>query len=137
MRNLLLVFLGGGLGSAARYAVALAIARAIPPSETHPRWGSVHLTATLAANAIGCLLIGFAWGRMGIGVREEHRLLLIVGFLGGFTTLSSVGWETVSLIGRSQIGLAAGYILVTVALALLATWLGHTLGHAASPSATQ
>lgn len=103
---------------------------AIPPSDTHPRWGSVHLAATLAANTLGCLLIGLVWGRLGITIREEHRLLLIVGFLGGFTTLSSVGLETVSLIGRAQTGLAVGYILATVSLALLAVWLGHSIGHA-------
>lgn len=134
MRHLLLVFLGGGLGSAARYAVALAMTRAIPPSDTHPRWGSVHLSATLAANAIGCLLIGLLWGRLGVTMREETRLLLIVGFLGGFTTLSSVGWETVSLIGREQPLAAGAYILTTITLALLAVWFGHSLGNALAPT---
>jgi len=134
MRNLLLVFLGGGLGSAARYAISLAMAAAIPPSDAHPRWGSIHIAGTLAANALGCFLIGLAWGRLGITMREEARLLLIVGFLGGFTTLSSVGWETISLIGRDQPGTAAAYIAATIVLALLAVWFGHTLGHAIAPN---
>lgn len=134
MRHLFLVFLGGGLGSAARYAISLAMAGAFPPSETHPRWGSIHLAGTLAANALGCLLIGLAWGRLGVTMREETRLLLIIGFLGGFTTLSSVGWETVSLIGREQPLAAGGYILATVALALVSVWIGHSIGHALTPS---
>ncbi|MFK7884631.1 MAG: CrcB family protein [Phycisphaerales bacterium] len=136
MRNLLLVFLGGGLGSAARYAISLAMTQFIPPTETHPRWGSIHIAGTLAANAIGCFLIGLLWGRLGITMREEARMLLIIGFLGGFTTLSSVGWETISLIGRDQPVAAAGYIISTVVIALLAVWLGHTLGHAIAPPAT-
>lgn len=128
MWKVLLVFLGGGLGSAGRYLAGLGLASVLPPTEQHPRWGSIHVAGTMAVNIVGCLMIGLVWGRLGSGLREEWRLLLVVGFLGGFTTYSAVGWETLNLAGRGHPGQAAAYVAATVALGLAAVWIGHTLG---------
>ncbi len=128
MLKLLLVFLGGGVGSLARNGDGLAVARVIPATHDHPRWGSIHLAGTLAANVLGCLLIGLAWGRLGIAMREETRLLLITGFLGGFTTFSAIGWETLNLVGRGRPLGAAAYVAATLALGFAAVWIGFAFG---------
>lgn len=130
MHHALLVFVGGGLGSVVRYLMTYGVFRMtskpVEPGEvtlpTLPIWG------TLAVNVIGCLLIGLAWGRLGITMRDETRLLLITGFLGGFTTFSAIGWETFSLFSRGQ-GLAGvGYLASTLVFGLASVWLGHRIG---------
>lgn len=141
MHHALLVFLGGGLGSLSRYIVSLGVVRMLGPM-TRPGPADhlalpptlVFLLATMTVNVVGCLLIGLAWGRLGLGMREEARLLLIVGFLGGFTTFSAIGWDGFALLCRGQPGAAGLYILLTVALGLAAVWLGHTLGQSMSPA---
>jgi CrcB protein len=140
-----LVFLGGGLGSLSRYLIALGMTRqgsTTGGSTTQagtPASASVSgmsgMAGTLLVNIAGCLLIGLAWGRLGPTMREEARLLLVVGFLGGFTTFSAIGWEGFALLLRGQPAMAGVYILLTVALGLAAVWLGHTLGYALSPAA--
>ncbi len=75
----------------ARYSVGLALARSPFPY------------ATLIVNAVGCLLIGMAlpaWHRAPV-LPEPWRLVLIVGFLGGFTTFSAFGHETAVLLDQS------------------------------------
>ncbi len=106
---------GGALGTGARYAVQLAAAR-----WTLFPWG------TLTVNALGCLAIGVL-GRLvhqrDLG-REELRLLLITGFLGGFTTFSAFGYDTFSLWRTGQARLALLNIVSNNALGLLAVALG-------------
>ena len=58
------------------------------------------------------------------------RNLLITGFCGGFTTFSTFSWQTVDQMQRGQWGAAAANVLLSVALCLLATWLGFRLGRA-------
>ena len=141
MHHALLVFLGGGLGSLSRYLVSLGVVRALgpvaqtgPADHPVPHPAPVFLLATMTGNVGGCLLIGLAWGRLGRGMREEARLLLIVGFLGGFTTFSAIGWEGFALLLRGQPATAGLYILLTVALGLAAVWLGHTIGQGVAPA---
>lgn len=130
MHHALLVFVGGGLGSVVRYLMTYGVFRMtgkpVEPGEVTlpilPIWG------TLAVNVIGCLLIGLAWGRLGITMRDETRLLLITGFLGGFTTFSAIGWETFALFSRGQTAAGAGYLAGTVVLGLASVWLGHRIG---------
>lgn len=139
MHHALLVFLGGGLGSLSRYLVSLGVVRMLGPTapinahEAPAIHTAPFLLATMTVNVVGCLLIGLAWGRLGLGMREEARLLLIVGFLGGFTTFSAIGWEGFALLVRGQPATAGLYILLTVAIGLAAVWLGHTLGQTIAP----
>lgn len=87
----LVVFIGGGMGAVTRYLLGSAIQRATGPDFP---WG------TLAVNMIGCLLVGVAAEliRLHVDWHGNVRLFLIVGILGGFTTFSSFGYETMALI---------------------------------------
>lgn len=117
MNAVLLVALGGALGSLARYGVGFASARwlglAFP-------WG------TLAVNVVGGLAMGLLAAR--VGPEQEHmRLLLGVGVLGGFTTFSAFSLETVRLL-EQQPGLAALYAASSLMLSVGACWSGLALG---------
>lgn len=118
MERLLIVGLGGALGSMARYGVGLATARLAP--------GAAWPWATLAVNVIGGLAMGLLVGwlaQRGHG-GESFRLFAAVGVLGGFTTFSAFSLETVLMIERRQLGLAAAYVGLSVALAVAALFVG-------------
>jgi len=132
MDRALWVFLGGGVGSVLRYALGLLVGAWTPSNAETPHWLAMYPVATLAANLIGCGLIGVAWGLMDPG-NEAHqpmRLLLIVGVLGGFTTFSSFGWETLSLLQTQRVGTAAAYVLISVLVGLFAAWGGYVAAQA-------
>jgi CrcB protein len=117
---LLWVALGGAAGSVARALVALSLPGRFP-------W------ATLLINALGSLLIGWLMARLGTlegMTAASMRNLLITGFCGGFTTFSTFSWQTVDQMQRGQWGAAAANVLLSVALCLVATWLGFRLGRA-------
>jgi fluoride exporter len=81
--------------------------------------------ATVIVNVTGCFLIGVAMTAITErGLHPNWRLLLVVGFLGGYTTFSSFAWETFASArdGRPWIGLAN--VLISVTLGYLAVWLG-------------
>ena len=118
MERLLIVGLGGALGSMARYGAGLAAARLAP--------GAAWPWATLSVNVIGGLLMGLLVGwlaQRGQG-GESLRLFAAVGVLGGFTTFSAFSLETVLMIERRQFGLAAAYVALSVILACAALFLG-------------
>lgn len=117
MMTAFLIFLGAGVGGVARYAVGL--------------WVSGHNIGglplgTLIVNVVGCAGIGFAaaFFAAATGVREEHRLAVTVGVLGGFTTYSAFGYETLVLLMDRRWTLAALNVLLVNALGLAAVWIG-------------
>ena len=113
LRQLLLVALGGALGSAMRYLTAILLARHYT--------GSIPL-ATLVVNVLGCFLIGLL-----IGLCSETtylRLLFITGFCGGFTTFSTFTAESYVMFREGAYGLALLYIAGSVLIGLLALWIG-------------
>ena len=113
MNSVLLVFLGGGVGSALRYGAGLAVA-----STTFPY-------ATFAVNAIGSLAIGLFGGWAArFGWSEALRLSLTVGLCGGFTTFSTFSKESLALIEGGRYGLFALYVIGSVALGITAAALG-------------
>lgn len=118
MKDILLVGIGGGLGAIARFGMGIAIVRWL---------GTGFPWATLAINVIGCLLIGMALGG-GPGpagfLSRELRLLGVIGFLGAFTTFSTFGYETLSLLQGGKPMLAASYVLASLVLGLGAVGLG-------------
>jgi CrcB protein len=103
----MMVALGGALGSVARYLVSLA---AIAHLGSAFPWG------TLAVNILGSAAIGVAFG---LGLEGQARLLLVTGFLGGFTTFSAFSLETGLLFERSP-ALAALYVAASITLGLAA-----------------
>ncbi len=107
MFNLLLVMLGGAVGSGARYLVGRGAVLWLGPG--YP-WG------TLAVNLVGGLAMGLLAGsltRLGEG-GETWRLLIGVGLLGGFTTFSAFSLDVVAMLQRGDWGLAIGYISASV-----------------------
>ena len=118
MNNLVLVFLGGGLGSVARYLAGLLTLRTL---------GSGWPYGTFAVNVIGGLAMGWLTGLLAYRAgadQERWRVLIAVGVLGGFTTFSSFSLETALMIERKDYGAAAGYVLASVILAIGAVFLG-------------
>ncbi|MEJ8756073.1 fluoride efflux transporter CrcB [Pontibacter sp. H259] len=80
---------------------------------------------TLVVNILGCFLIGLVFGLFTKGtLSDEWRLFLATGILGGFTTFSAFSLETINLLQNGQVGQAISYILASVLLGLLATFVG-------------
>jgi CrcB protein len=122
MQKLLFVALGGALGAILRYLIAGGL----------QRWsGSSFPVGTLTVNLIGCLAIGFL-GALFMGpwlVREEYRLVLLVGLLGSLTTFSTFGWETLMLAGDRQFSLALANLAISNGAGLFAVWIGLRVAH--------
>ena len=120
MPRLLLVGLGGFVGTVIRYWLSGVIARRY--GETFP-WG------TLAVNALGCFLAGllfyFLFDRF--LTSPTARSVVFIGLLGGFTTFSSYGMQTFTLIRDGEVSLALLNVLVSNILCLFLVWLGYTL----------
>lgn len=118
MRVLLLVAIGGGLGSAARYKLSGWI--------LHHAVQWQFPIATFVVNAIGCLAIGLLAGL--VERRDlfspDIRIFLFAGLLGGFTTFSAFGLETFLLLRRGEALIAAGNVFSSVLCGFLALWLG-------------
>ena len=112
VNRILLVALGGALGCAGRFALSGALQKpgAFP-------------TGTLAVNVLGCLAAGWLLGRQAFG--EDIRTLLMPGLLGGFTTFSAFGAETLGLWQAGQAGLAAVNAGANLVLGFGAVWAGH------------
>ncbi len=95
---------------------------------TNQKVASTLPLGTLLVNVAGCFAIGilyFYFEKQ--GSPQSWRLLLITGLLGGFTTFSAFGLETFQLLKLGQIAAAFAYIFLSVALGLLATYLGYRL----------
>jgi CrcB protein len=114
----MLVGIGGFAGSVARYWLS-GLAQA--------RLGTGFPFGTLAVNVLGCFAIGvlseLGEGRMPLS--PEARALLMVGFLGGFTTFSAFGNDTAELVRARELPLAAANVAAQLVLGLSAVWLGR------------
>jgi len=119
VQSLMLVFVGGGLGSVLRYGISKGLHHF---SLTFP-W------ATLCANALGCFIIGVLMG--GFAENEmltpQQKLLLVSGFCGGLTTFSTFTFENYSFIKGGQLLHFFGYSLLSFGLCLGFVLLGHVL----------
>jgi len=119
MKAILAVFVGGGLGSVLRYLINRWVGILYPT--TFP-------LATFLINSIGCFLFGFLVMFIGKAYPLPIKLLLITGFCGGFTTFSAFAFENVELMQNQQIGLSLFYVLSSVVIGILFTWLGIVAG---------
>ncbi len=111
---------GGAMGSLARYGLQGFIQRAS---------GLGFPLGTVAVNVIGCLLAGIFYGLFNgpWPVREELRLGLIVGLLGGFTTFSAFGLATFLMTHEGHARWALLNVVVSCVLGLGAVWFGYRL----------
>jgi fluoride exporter len=115
----LLVMLGGGAGSLARYLAGTLIAH---------RFGALFPLGTLVVNVTGSFLIGLLMTLL--TERFPHpnwRFLLVIGFLGGYTTFSSFEWETFSAVRGGGIWIGLANVVGSVTLGYAAVWLGAAI----------
>lgn len=119
MKQAFLVFIGGGLGSVARYLLSIKLnnfENAIP-------------YGTLVANVLGSLFIGLIFGIMAKtgNLSEKHTLLLATGFCGGFTTYSTFMYENYVFIKEGNYFSFLPYLSITFILAFAALFLGMSI----------
>jgi len=127
----LLIGIGGALGSIARYWCSVAVAAKV--GESFP-WG------TITVNIVGSFLIGAALGALEPGgrwhvstaTREFVNQFFMIGVLGGYTTFSSFSLQTLNLLREQQWLQAGANVGLSVALCMVAVWLGYAIAVALS-----
>jgi fluoride exporter len=120
MRTILVIGLGGAIGSISRYLVQVLITRHFPGSFP---------AGTFLVNITGCFIIGLLFGLAARhpSLTVEWRLFLITGICGGYTTFSSFSYESIMLIRQGNYLYFLLYVLSSVVLGLLATVGGSML----------
>lgn len=121
MQQLLYIAAGGALGAVMRFGVSNGV---------HLLFGRDFPYGTLTVNVLGSLLIGLFYilliERYSLG--PELRAILIIGMLGAFTTFSTFSMETYNLLESGELMKALVNVLLSVALCLVATWVGVVIG---------
>tara|TARA_Y100000813_G_scaffold132360_1_gene95610 strand:+ start:191 stop:565 length:375 start_codon:yes stop_codon:yes gene_type:complete len=116
IKNVLLVFMGGGLGSVCRYLI----------SEISYFKKFVIPYPTLLTNLLGCFLIGLAlgWSIKNSNIDSSIVILFTVGFCGGFTTFSSFSQENLTLINNNQLSSLFVYVFSSILVGIFSVFLG-------------
>jgi CrcB protein len=120
-QKLVLLCVAGAAGTLARFFLAGIVQRLHPYDFP---WG------TLAVNALGCLLFGIVWALAeGRGViSPQTRAIILVGFMGAFTTFSTFAFETSQLMHRGEMLAAGGNLLLSNVLCIALVFAGIALG---------
>ena len=119
MHLIFIIGIGSFLGGVSRYLLSLLI-----QAKTTTNFP----LGTLIINIVGCFFIGIVLGFFEKGqISHEWKLFLATGFLGGFTTFSAFSSETFMLFREGYVGYALCYILASVLLGLLATYIAYLL----------
>lgn len=111
--NIFYIALGGALGAVLRYILNDTIIKYIPFSFP---------IGILVINIIGCYFIGLYLGNS-LHDKDHYYYFIVIGFLGSFTTMSAFTYQTIDLF-NSNILIACSYIILTIFLCMLATYLG-------------
>ena len=121
MEKLLWIGLAGVLGTFARYGLSGAVQRAC---------GTAFPCGTLAVNVLGCFLFGIVWtlAEDRLSISAEVRTVVLIGFMGAFTTFSSFAFETAQLLRDAQWASAAVNIVAQNVLGLVGLFLGLMAG---------
>ena len=119
MKTLLLIGTGGFIGTILRYLLSQFIqSKAL----------SAFPYGTLGVNILGCFIIGIVFALSErTNMHPEWRLFLATGICGGFTTFSAFTNETFGLLRDGQLWYASVYIIVSVVIGVLATFIGYSL----------
>jgi CrcB protein len=120
MMRVLYIGLAGLLGTLGRYWLSGVVAR---------RYGETFPLGTLFVNVVGCFLAGLLFYLMQerFLVNQTLRTVIMIGFLGGFTTFSSYGLQTFTLLRDGEIAFAAVNLIVSNVVGLLMVWAGYTV----------
>jgi fluoride exporter len=123
MGKLLLIGLAGLIGTLSRYWLSGVVAR---------RYGETCPMGTLVVNLVGCFLAGLLFYLLQerFLVNQTLRTVIMIGFLGGFTTFSSFGLQTFTLLPDGEFGLAALNLVASNVVGLFLVWAGYTLAKA-------
>jgi CrcB protein len=121
LRQMLIVALGGAVGSVARYRLSGWV--------LHQAIDWKFPLGTFVVNVVGCLCVGLL---AGLAVKDDYfspdlRLLLFTGLMGGFTTFSAFGLETFYLLRRGEYLIAGGNMVLSMAVGMLALFAGYQL----------
>jgi fluoride exporter len=121
LERLVLVGLGGMMGTLLRYGTGGLIGRL--------KGGATFPVETLVINVAGCLVIGFlaALSETRGVFAPTTRSFLFIGLLGGFTTFSTFGYETIQLLRAGQVGAGLASVALQILLGLGAVWAGDAL----------
>jgi CrcB protein len=119
--QILLIFIGGGIGAVCRFLAVRTVQDLVS--------GWIFPLGTLCVNMLGCLLIGFLAqiSELRGVLQPDARLFLFVGILGGFTTFSSFGYETIQLMRDGEMAYAVSNAVGQLVLGLLCVWGGSVL----------
>jgi CrcB protein len=116
MKEVMLVFIGGGLGSATRFGVSLLF------KNMHYQLHAV--AATFTSNILSCIILALVGAAISSGkIDSNMRYLLIIGFCSGFSTFSTFSLETLQLAKQGLWGWAMLNIVVSVASCLAVLWV--------------
>lgn len=118
---LILVAMGGAIGSMARFGVSSLVVKQVNP--VNFPWG------TFSVNVLGCMLAGvfLLVAESMQSISQEARLFVVTGLLGGFTTFSAFGIETLGLLRRGEMLIAISYASLSIIVGVLAMWLSYSL----------
>ena len=118
--KIMLIGVAGLIGTLARYWLAGVVAR---------RYGETFPMGTLFVNLIGCFLAGLLFYLMQerFAVSQTLNAILMIGFLGGFTTFSAYGLQTFTLLRDGQFAFAALNLAVSNVVGLLMVWAGYSV----------